>query len=124
MTVRAIASNAYPRFLDQSRRDAWRAARSSGRYGFVARRAVPVNTIEDVKTVLGRALQLGDKAKKFDAATALFGNIPEFDSMAVVTVVTALEERFGIVVEDDEITADIFETVGSLSRFVEGKLGA
>jgi acyl carrier protein len=83
-----------------------------------------VNTIEDVKTVLGRALQLGDKAKNFDAATGLFGNIPEFDSMAVVTVVTALEERFGIVVEDDEITADIFETVGSLSRFVEGKLGA
>ena len=63
-------------------------------------------------------------AKKFDATTGLFGNIPEFDSMAVVTVVTALEERFGIVVEDDEITADIFETVGSLSRFVEGKLGA
>lgn len=83
-----------------------------------------MNTIEDVKTVLGRALQLGDKAKNFDAATGLFGNIPEFDSMAVVTVVTALEERFGIVVEDDEITADIFETVGSLSRFVEGKLGA
>jgi acyl carrier protein len=81
-----------------------------------------VTTIEDVKTVLGRTLQLGDRAKKFDATTGLFGNIPEFDSMAVVTVVTALEERFGIVVEDDEITADIFETVGSLSRFVEGKL--
>lgn len=81
-----------------------------------------VDTIEDVKTVLGRTLQLGDKVKAFDAATGLFGNIPEFDSMAVVTVVAALEERFGFVVEDDEINADIFETVGSLSRFVEGKL--
>jgi acyl carrier protein len=83
-----------------------------------------VNTIEEVKIVLGRALQLGDKVKKFDAATGLFGNIPEFDSMAVVTVVAALEERFGIVVEDAEISAEIFDTVGSLSRFVEGKLNA
>lgn len=82
-----------------------------------------MSTLDDVKTVLGRALQLGDKAKKFDAATGLFGNIPEFDSMAVVTVVAALEERFGIVVEDDEISAEIFETVGSLARFVDGKLG-
>ena len=81
-----------------------------------------MSTLEDVKTVLGRALQLGDKAKKFDAATGLFGNIPEFDSMAVVTVVAALEERFGITVEDDEISAEIFETVGSLSRFVDAKL--
>ena len=83
-----------------------------------------MNPIDDVKSVLDRTLQLGGKSKQFDAATGLFGNIPEFDSMAVVTVVAALEERFGITIEDDEITADIFETVGSLSRFVEGKLGA
>jgi acyl carrier protein len=83
-----------------------------------------LTTIDDVKSVLDRTLQLGGKSKQFDAATGLFGNIPEFDSMAVVTVVAALEERFGIVIEDDEITADIFETVGSLSQFVEGKLGA
>ena len=78
--------------------------------------------IDDVKTLLRRTLNLGDRATQFDLNTPLFGSIPEFDSMAVVTVVTALEERFGIVVNDDEITADIFETVGSLSRFVEGKL--
>lgn len=82
-----------------------------------------MNVVDDVKTVLGRSLQLGDKTKQFDASTGLFGNIPEFDSMAVVTVVTALEERFGIVIEDDEITAEVFDTVGSLSRFVEAKLG-
>lgn len=80
--------------------------------------------IDDVKKVLGRTLQLGDKARHFDAATGLFGSIPEFDSMAVVSVVTALEEQFGITVEDDEITAEVFETVGSLTRFVEQKLAA
>jgi acyl carrier protein len=72
----------------------------------------------------GGTLQLGDKAVGLRAETGLFGSIPEFDSMLVVTVVTALEERFDIVIEDDEITAEIFETVGSLSRFIEAKLAA
>jgi acyl carrier protein len=83
-----------------------------------------VNIIEDLKSVLGRALHLGDKAKQLDASSGLFGSMPEFDSMAVVAVVTAVEERFGITVDDDDITADIFATVGSLSSFVEAKLAA
>jgi acyl carrier protein len=78
--------------------------------------------LDDVKAVLGDTLQLGDKVRKFGPATALFGSIAEFDSMAVVTVVTALEERFGISIGDEEINAEVFETVGSLTRFVEGKL--
>jgi len=81
-----------------------------------------VNVTEEVKLVLSHALRLGDRVRQFNSSTGLFGSIPEFDSMAVVTVITALEDRFGIVVEDDEITADIFETVGSLAVFVEGKL--
>jgi acyl carrier protein len=81
-----------------------------------------VSVIEDVKAILGQTLQLRAKVTRFDAHTALFGSMPEFDSMAVVTVVTALEERFGITVEDDEISADVFETIGSLSRFIEAKL--
>ena len=44
--------------------------------------------------------------------------------MAVVTVVAALEDRFGIIVDDDDITAEVFESVGSLAQFVEDKLAA
>ena len=80
--------------------------------------------IDDVTEVLGETLQLGARANDFTAETALFGAIPEFDSMAVVTVVTALEERFGIFVEDDEIEVDVFATVGSLADFVTQKLAA
>jgi acyl carrier protein len=58
------------------------------------------------------------------AATPLLGSIPELDSMAVVTVITMIEERFGIVVDDDEISAETFETVGTLYDFVNAKLGA
>jgi len=83
----------------------------------------PVAVIEDVKAILGQTLQLGDRAATFEARTPLFGSIPEFDSMAVVTVVAALEDRFGIVIDDDEITEDLFETVGALSRYIETKIG-
>jgi acyl carrier protein len=79
---------------------------------------------EEVKAVLGQVLRLGDVARNFDESTALFGAIAEFDSMAVVTVITTLEERFDITVEDSEVTAEVFETVGSLTRFVQGKLAA
>ena len=77
---------------------------------------------EGVKRVLRETLQIGDRADGFDESTALFGAIPEFDSMAVVTVVTGLEEEFEIEIDDDDISAEIFETVGSLARFVREKL--
>ena len=78
--------------------------------------------IDDVKRVLGTTLQLGSRALSMTAASPLFGAIPELDSMAVVSLITALEEQFGIVVEDDEIGAATFETVGSLTAFVEQKV--
>jgi acyl carrier protein len=81
-----------------------------------------LSILEDVKTVLGQVLSIQERAQHFNSSTALFGTIPEFDSRAVVTLVIALEERFGIMVADDEISADIFGTVGSLAAFVEAKL--
>lgn len=81
-------------------------------------------TLDQVKLLLGDVLQLGERTKVLNADSPLFGSIPEFDSMAVVSVLTGLETRFGIVVDDDEINADIFRTVGALATFVETKLVA
>ena len=81
-----------------------------------------MQVMETVKSLLGQTLQLGEKADRFDATTGLFGSIPEFDSMAVVAVIAAIEDQFAITIEDDEITAEIFETVGSLSQFIDRKL--
>lgn len=61
---------------------------------------------------------------RFDAATPLLGAIPELDSMAVVTLITTIEDRFGVVVDDDEISGDTFATVGSVTDFVASKLAA
>jgi acyl carrier protein len=78
--------------------------------------------IDDIRTVLRDTLQLGDRASVLHPLTPLFGSLPELDSMAVVSVITTIEERFDITIEDDEITAEVFETVGSLSDFVASKL--
>jgi len=77
---------------------------------------------EDVKQVVGDALQLGERTALLEKDTQLLGNIPELDSMAVVVVITALEDHFGFVVDDDEISADTFATVGTLWTFVDQKL--
>ncbi|MDN2661190.1 acyl carrier protein [Neptunomonas phycophila] len=78
--------------------------------------------VQEIVTVLDSVLQLGDRAEQFDESTALLGSIPEFDSMAVVMVIGALEDNYGFVVDDDEMSADIFETVGALQQFVNAKL--
>jgi acyl carrier protein len=78
--------------------------------------------LDEVKIVVGRTLQLGSRVQAMNESSALLGAIPELDSIAVVSVITALEEHFDITVADDEIGAAAFETFGSLTRFVEGKL--
>ena len=68
----------------------------------------------DVLGMDGSRIELAD-------STRLLGHLPEFDSMAVVSVLTAIEDHFGIVIDDDEIEASVFETVGTLRQLVEGK---
>ncbi|MBU6269787.1 MAG: acyl carrier protein [Betaproteobacteria bacterium] len=57
------------------------------------------------------------------ADTALLGAIPELDSMAVLAVLTQIEEDFGLSIPDDEVSADIFLTYGDLAGFVRARLG-
>jgi acyl carrier protein len=75
-----------------------------------------------VLRILDDVLSLGGRALSFDAQTPLLGAIPELDSMAVVALITSLEERFDIMVDDDEISGDTFASVASLSEFVASKL--
>lgn len=77
---------------------------------------------ESLGKVIREVLQLGSRLEPLTPETALLGSLPEFDSMAVVTVLTCLEEEFGIYIEDEEVTAEMFETVGSLLQFVRAKL--
>ena len=58
---------------------------------------------------------------RFEEATELFGALPEFDSMAVATLLTGIEERFGVLIEDDDVDAEDFANFGTLLAFVRRK---
>jgi len=77
--------------------------------------------LDEVKATLIDVLSLGDAGQRLTADSPLLGSLPELDSMAVVSLIGALEERFGIVVDDDDISASTFETLGSLANFVAAK---
>jgi acyl carrier protein len=68
--------------------------------------------------LLDSTLSLKGRALNFTRATPLLGSVPELDSMAVVSLLTSIEETYGIVVEDDDIDASVFATVGSLLDYV------
>lgn len=85
----------------------------------VAPPSVEVRLRDTLRDVL--ALK-GATASALSADTPLFGAIPELDSMAVATLLTEIEDQFGIVIEDDDVDGDTFETFGALTAFVESKL--
>lgn len=69
--------------------------------------------------LLGRTLALAPEVvDAMTRDTALFGNLPELDSMAVATVLTAIEDEFGILIDDDDISGEMFENVGALAGFI------
>ena len=74
--------------------------------------------LEEVKNLLIDVLNLGPAGQALTADSPLLGSLPELDSMAVVTLIGALEEHFGITVDDDDISASTFATLGSLAGFV------
>lgn len=76
----------------------------------------------EVLRVLDEVLSLGGRAQSFTRDTHLLGAIPELDSMAVVTLITTLEEQLGVTVDDDDIDGDTFASVGALVDFVSAKL--
>ena len=78
--------------------------------------------LEDVKTIVVETLGVEDRADSLDATTPLLGSLPELDSMAVLELVLELEQRFGIVVDGEDVTAEVFETLASLTAFVDSKL--
>jgi acyl carrier protein len=81
-------------------------------------------TIDSVRAVLIETLELNQSPAELTSDTQLFGSLPELDSFGVVALVGALEDRFEITIDDDEFGAELFETVGSITAFVDSKLAA
>lgn len=73
---------------------------------------------DQILAILDEVLSLNGRSATFGTDTYLRGAVPELDSMAVVSLIAALEDQFGFVVNEDDITSDTFATVGSLVSFV------
>jgi acyl carrier protein len=79
---------------------------------------------DEVRSVLEEALSLGRRAHALQPESRLLGALPELDSQAVVSVLLAMEERFRISIADDDVTADTFATLDSLTALVARNLRA
>ena len=80
-------------------------------------------SVDAVKDVLVETLELQDRAEEIGAETQLMGALPELDSMAVLELILALEQRFGITVPEEDVSAEAFATLGSLTELVERARG-
>jgi acyl carrier protein len=80
-------------------------------------------TEQKVRDVLRDVLGLSDtRVAAFDTNTPLFGALPELDSMAVAGLLTELEDRLGIIVDDDEVDGELLDTFGGLLAFAHRKV--
>lgn len=76
----------------------------------------------EILAILDDILSLQGRSAAMTAETPLLGAVPELDSMAVVGVIGAIEERFEVIFDDDEIDGQTFATVGSLVDAVRTKV--
>ncbi len=81
-----------------------------------------MDTRKELAAIFDELLSLGGRSATFTDATPLLGALPELDSMAVVGVIGAMEDRFGIIFDDDEIDGASFASFGSLVRLISSKL--
>lgn len=81
-----------------------------------------MNVIREVLAVVDEVLSLNGRSAEFGPDSYLRGAVPELDSMAVVALIAALEDRFGFTIDDDEIDSDTFATVRTLADFVSRKV--
>lgn len=78
---------------------------------------------QELKAIIADVLGLeAGQTEAFDEGSGLFGHLPELDSMAVAGLLTEIEDRLDIVIEDEDVDGEMLETYGGLLAFAEAKL--
>lgn len=83
-----------------------------------------MNLENEILRILDETLGLNGRSAGFTRDTHLLGALPELDSMAVVALISGVEEQFGLLIDDEDLTGETFRSVGTLIDFVEGKVAA
>jgi acyl carrier protein len=79
------------------------------------------STLDEVRRIIISTLGIDDRAESVTADTKLLGALPELDSLAIVEIVTTLEDRFGFEIDESDFTAEVFKSVATLAAFVESQ---
>lgn len=77
------------------------------------------NSLDEIKDLVAKTLGIEDRIDSMDASTPLLGEMPELDSLAVLEIAARIEDGFHFQVDDANLTAEVFETLGSLAAFVD-----
>jgi acyl carrier protein len=85
---------------------------------------MPSSDVRTLAAILESAIGARAMPAVLDDSTVLLGEIPELDSMALLAILTQIEERFGVRIDDDAVGAEIFETFGTLLTFVRTQIAA
>lgn len=83
-----------------------------------------MNLENEVLRILDETLGLNGRSAAFTRDTLLLGAIPELDSMAVVSLIGGIEEQFGLLIDDGDLSGEAFASVGALVDFIGGKVDA
>jgi acyl carrier protein len=81
-----------------------------------------VDALTLAQKLVASCLQLGDQAGQLDGNTQLLGGFPEFNSLTITAIVSSIEDELDCDVDDEEISGEIFETLGTLASFIDGKM--
>lgn len=110
--------------LDKSHISARSERQNVVKSGGLLRQEPLLNLLPEVLPILDSVLGLHGRSAHFHSGTPLLGAVPELDSMAVVALVSALEDQFAITIDDEDLEAATFATVGSLCVMLRQKIAA
>lgn len=80
-----------------------------------------MNIEQEILAILDEAMSLKGRGLEFTRDTVLLGALPELDSMAVLAIISGLEARLGLTIDDDDLDGSVFSTVGALLEFVQAR---
>jgi acyl carrier protein len=82
------------------------------------------SSIEDrIKQILAARLQISpDVLATSGAETSLLGRGIGLDSMEALALANAIEAEFDLEIADDDLTRELFATIGSVAEYVRGAL--
>jgi acyl carrier protein len=80
--------------------------------------------VNQLKTIMAEELDVNLKVEDIDENASLFEDGMGLDSIAIVELISLVEEHFGFQFSDTELTPESFSNLSMLADFISGKLSS